>query len=181
MDMQARGMASYAIDKAEDVLKEIDDAKTSSSTLKERLDALVIGAGGTYPAVNYYSDLPATSQHASQIYVVLYSSGVWFVNRKPGGLYYSTGTAWIRLGDFPEWFKSGNFEIYDSLDESKAVKFNVSGVTTGQTRVLTIPDKDGTVVLSSDLSNYQTKITVSTSAPTDTDGVDGDIWLVIGG
>jgi hypothetical protein len=34
---------------------------------------------------------------------------------------------------------------------SKAVRFEIGQITAGNTRVLTVPDRDGTIVLSTDL------------------------------
>ena len=58
-------------------------------------------SGGAYTAVTNYSNLPDPLTHIDEIYVVLNSSGVWFVNRKEKGLYHSNGTEWVRLGDYP--------------------------------------------------------------------------------
>jgi hypothetical protein len=41
------------------------------------------------------------------------------------------------------------FSIYDETDPTKAVGFQVSGVTTATTRTLTVPDASGTVMLTS--------------------------------
>jgi hypothetical protein len=39
------------------------------------------------------------------------------------------------------------FEVYDDGDDSKKVKFQVSGLTTGTTRTLTVPDTSGTIAV----------------------------------
>jgi len=44
-------------------------------------------------------------------------------------------------------FSSIGFEIYDALNITKRVNFNVSPVSAGNTRTLTIPDSDGTIAL----------------------------------
>lgn len=45
--------------------------------------------------------------------------------------------------------------IQDNLDTTKQLRFEVSGVTTGTTRTLTVPNADGTIALTSDLTAYQ--------------------------
>ncbi len=45
------------------------------------------------------------------------------------------------------------FEIFDSLDPSKIVRFLVSGLTTATTRTLTVPDADGTILLGADAAD----------------------------
>jgi hypothetical protein len=41
-------------------------------------------------------------------------------------------------------------KFIDNLDNTKAVQFECGGITTGTTRTLTIPDKNGTIALTSD-------------------------------
>jgi hypothetical protein len=100
-----------------------------------------------YPSVTAYADLPAANLHASEIYIVLTSTGVWLFTRKSAGLYYSNGSAWTRLGDIPAYFNSANFQVYDGTDETKKVAFDVSGVTTNTKRTLAVPDADGALTL----------------------------------
>lgn len=45
--------------------------------------------------------------------------------------------------------------IADNIDTTKKVAFEVSGVTTGTTRTLTVPNASGTIALTADLSAYQ--------------------------
>ena len=61
------------------------------------------------------------------------------------------------------------FTLQDDGDATKQVKFQLSGLTTGNTRTLTVPDASGTLTLSSDLSAYAPK-----AAPTLTSNVT--IW-----
>lgn len=48
----------------------------------------------------------------------------------------------------PRTFADDSFAIYDETDNTKIVNFQVSGVTTGTTRTLTVPDASGTLLLS---------------------------------
>jgi hypothetical protein len=82
----------------------------------------------------------------------LAGSGLWLINRRPGGLYCRTannGVAadWTHLGAFPEVNADGNWELYNTADPTKELKFDLSGITTGQTRTLTAPDASGTIAL----------------------------------
>lgn len=51
-------------------------------------------------------------------------------------------------------FADNAFQIYDNVDNTKILAFQASGITTGTTRTLTVPDASGTIALTSDLSSY---------------------------
>ena len=51
-------------------------------------------------------------------------------------------------------FADNVFEIYDNTDNTKKLAFEASGITTGTTRTLTIPNANGTIALTSDLASY---------------------------
>ena len=46
------------------------------------------------------------------------------------------------------WVDDTN-EFIDEADNTKRLEFELSGITTGNTRTLTVPDADGTIALSS--------------------------------
>ena len=115
-------------------------------------------SGSTYPETNVFSALPSPSLVSNEIYVVRNGEGTTVLNRKPAGLYYSTGTVWRYLGDTPDGFFSDNFQIVDSDDNTKTAMFETSGITTGTNRVLTIQNKDGTIAYLTDLD---TKLDIS--------------------
>jgi hypothetical protein len=79
-------------------------------------------------------------------------------------------------------FRDNRFTMTDNTDTTKAFVFEASGITTGSTRTLTVPDVDGTIALQSYVTSYvqttgqnsQGAKTVSTGDPTG--GSDGDIW-----
>ena len=48
-------------------------------------------------------------------------------------------------------FQDDEFAVYDDVDNTKLLNFQLSGITIGQTSVLTVPDADGTIALTSDL------------------------------
>jgi hypothetical protein len=102
-----------------------------------------------YPTVNAFTDLPPAADHTGEIYIVLTSTGVWLINRKDAGLWYSNGAAWTRLGDVPSYFNTANLQIYDGTDNTKVVKFDVS--TVNGIKTLIIPNAEGTLALLADI------------------------------
>jgi len=48
-------------------------------------------------------------------------------------------------------FQDDAFAVYDDVDNTKLLNFQLSGITTGQTSVLIVPDADGTIALTSDI------------------------------
>ena len=48
--------------------------------------------------------------------------------------------------------KYGANGLHDGTDETKELAFDVTGVTTGTTRTVTVPDKSGTLAMTSDIS-----------------------------
>lgn len=58
-------------------------------------------------------------------------------------------------------FTDSTFEIKDNSDATKKVAFQVSGVTTGTTRTLTVPNANGTIALTSDIPAAQSNATSS--------------------
>ena len=118
-------------------------------------------SGSTYAEVNVYGSLPPPAGVSGEIYVVRNGSGDTVLNRKPAGLYYSTGSVWRYLGDTPDAFFSDNFQIVDDADNTKTIQFETSGITTGTNRVLTIQNSDGTIAYLADLD---TKVDISVFA-----------------
>jgi hypothetical protein len=51
-------------------------------------------------------------------------------------------------------FSDDVFSVYDNGDNTKLLNFECSGISTGTTRTYTWPDSDGTVALTSDLTDY---------------------------
>jgi len=92
--------------------------------------------------VEFFADLPNVVTFAGQIYVVEKSSGVWLINRKNAGMYRSNGVDWVAMDDFPDVFSDANFEVFNDSDNTKAVKFDVSNLTTALKRIIKWPDKN---------------------------------------
>ena len=118
-------------------------------------------SGSTYPAVNVYADLPTpASAYSGQIYLVRTASGSFVVNRKDAGLYFSNGASWSAIPDIPPYFSSANFQVYDSIVNTKGIQFVTSGITSGFKK-LKIQNSDGTIAYLTDLN---TKLDISVFA-----------------
>jgi len=98
---------------------------------------IVVNTGG-YPVVNTYADLPDPLSNNDKIYVVKTATGTFPFNRKPAGLYHSNGVSWDYMSVYPDIVKDGNFGIQNSIDGTKVMKFDASGITTGTTSTVKI-------------------------------------------
>lgn len=58
-------------------------------------------------------------------------------------------------------YKDSTIEVVNATDATKKVNFSVSGVTTGTTRTMTVPDKSGTLALTSDLASISSLTTAT--------------------
>lgn len=110
-----------------------------------------------------YSALPVTVDvpPLDSAYLVRASQGIWPISYKPAGIYYRTANAgalsdWAYAGTVPDVFSDANFLLYDETDTSKNAQFQLSGITTGTTRTLTVPDASGTLQLTGHASAHAT-------------------------
>jgi hypothetical protein len=115
------------------------------------------GGGASYidGEVQNFSALPTSTPPAvDSAYLVREPEGTWLINRKPAGIYIrvaTTGTRatdWTYAGILPDVFNDANFLLYDNGDSSKNLAFQLSGITTGTTRTLTVADRSGVNVVS---------------------------------
>jgi len=116
------------------------------------------GGGASYidGEVNVYADLPLDGTAAiNTAWLVRTASGAWLLARKPAGIYIRTATAGVSrdadytyAGILPDVFNDANFLLYDNGDSSKNLAFQLSGITTGTTRTLTVADRSGVNVVS---------------------------------
>lgn len=110
-----------------------------------------LNISNSYPEFATFAELPATPA-VNTIAVVLVATGIPFINRRAAGLYRYDGTEWLYLGPLPEdYFSDSVMEIRDNADPTKKVRFEVSGVSTGTTRVFTFPDMDAQFATTADL------------------------------
>jgi hypothetical protein len=115
------------------------------------------GGGASYidGEVATYTDLPLDGSAAlNTAWLVREASGTWLIARKPAGIYIRTATAGVSrdadytyAGILPDVFSDANFLLYDNADSTKNLAFQLSGITTGTTRTLTVPDASGTIAL----------------------------------
>lgn len=77
-------------------------------------------------------------------------TGALFFDTVAGAMKVYDGAAWIAL-DVVTDYSDSTFRISDDGDATKKVAFQLSGVTTGTTRTLTVPDASGTIALASDI------------------------------
>jgi hypothetical protein len=113
------------------------------------------GGGASYidGEVAVYTDLPLDGTAAlNTAWLVREASGAWLLARKPAGIYIRTATAGVSrdadytyAGILPDVFSDANFLLYDNDDSSKNLAFQLSGITTGATRTLTVPDANITI------------------------------------
>jgi hypothetical protein len=114
----------------------------------------LVGGGASYidGVVADSSLLPVTlgTPALDAVYLAKAGSGVWLINRKPAGLYVrvaNNGVAadWTYLGAFPEVNADGNWELYNTADPTKELKFDLSGISASTVRTLTVPDANITL------------------------------------
>ena len=79
-------------------------------------------------------------------------TGALFFDTVAGAMKVYDGAAWIAL-DVVTDYSDSTFRISDDGDATKKVAFQLSGVTTGTTRTLTVPDASGTIALASDITS----------------------------
>ena len=113
------------------------------------------GGGSSYidGEVQNFSALPETvgSPAVDSAYLVREAEGAWLLARKPAGIYIrtaDTGTRaddWTYAGAFPDVFNDANFLLYDNGDSTKNLQFQLSGIATGQTRTITMPNANVTL------------------------------------
>jgi hypothetical protein len=112
------------------------------------------GGGSSYidGEVQNFSALPtSTPPDIDAAYLVREAEGTWLLNRKPAGIYIRTDDTgvraddWTYAGEFPDVFNDANLVVYANADSTKNVKFDVSAVTTGTTRTITVPDANVTL------------------------------------
>jgi hypothetical protein len=101
-----------------------------------------------------FADLPLGTAAAplNSAWLVRAGSGLWLLTRKPAGIYIRTATGgtdrnadYTYASAFPDVFSDANFTVYDDADSTKNLQFQLSGITTGTTRTLTVPNKSGTI------------------------------------
>jgi hypothetical protein len=124
------------------------------------------GGGASYidGEVQNFSALPETlgTPAVDSAYLVREPEGTWLLARKPAGIYIrtaNTGTRaddWTHASAFPDVFSDAAFTVYSDGDSTKNLQLSLSGLTTGTTRTLTVPDASGTLALVGDAPSSHT-------------------------
>jgi hypothetical protein len=119
------------------------------------LDQTGSGGGASYidGEVQNFSALPETigTPAVDSAYLVREAEGTWLLARKPAGIYIRTADTgvrvddWTHAGAFPDVFSDAAFTVYSDGDPTKNFQLSLSGITTGQTRTITVPDKNVTL------------------------------------
>jgi hypothetical protein len=126
----------------------------------DALDQTGSGGGTSYidGDVEYHSNLPVTvgTPAVNSAFLVRKGEGLYFISRKPAGIWVrelNNGNLddWKYAGTFSDLYRDANFRILNNADVSKELAFDVSGVTTGTTRTLTVPNASGTIALTSNI------------------------------
>ena len=84
---------------AQQIINNGESGLTVRSKINDNFTELYTGQDAV--TVNTFADLPAPATVTGQRYWVLSTTGVYLVNRRQAGAYYSNGTAWTWLGDNP--------------------------------------------------------------------------------
>jgi hypothetical protein len=126
------------------------------------LDLVDSPAGYINGVVDDPTQLPVTlgTPPLDAVYLSKGASGLWLISRKPAGLYVrvaNDGDAddWTYLGAFPEVNADGNWELYNSTDPTKELKFDLSGISASTTVTLTAPASSGTIALTQQSSDME--------------------------
>ena len=165
-----------AVDAATDALGRGVDSPVFVSPGGALVDAIgnpiiVSGGGSVIPQYATYSSLPP-SPAVGTLGIVISTTGVYFINRYPAGVYRFNGGSWDYLGEVPDGYFVDNVTVFfDDIDPTKRAKFQLSLIAPSTERTYSFPDKTGTLALTSDT------ITVSSTPPASP--VINQLWLEI--
>jgi len=131
-----------------------------------QIDEKGSGGGSSYidGEVAAYGDLSLDAGVAplNSAWLVREASGTWLLGRKPAGIYIRTATAGVSrdadytyAGILPDVFSDANFLLYDNGDSTKNLQFQLSGISTGTTRTLTVPNANGTIATTAQLTDVK--------------------------
>ena len=87
--------------------------------------------------------------------------GVYSLLRVPAGSV-ATGSGVVAATEYVDSL----FRIYDNVDPTKVIAFEASSITTGTLRTMTIPDRNGTIVVSGDVFTGDVTGTLNSSGST---------------
>lgn len=146
------GAANYAAFKTSLSLNNVENTALSTWTGATSITTLGTIATGTWNAT-----VIGTAKGGTGLTAIGTAGQVLRVNAGATGLEFAT------ISGGSTNFDDSTFTIFDNGDNTKIVNFQVSGVTTGTTRTLTIPNASGTIALTSDLGSYLTTATAAST------------------
>lgn len=147
--VQELGKTQLALDNVSPVFI-VNTTRTLVDSAGNAVGSVVVGE--PYDQVANFAALPITPSEG-KTYLVLAASGIPFINKKAAGLYRYASGQWVYLGAIPEGYFTDNvLRFYDDADPSKQAAFELSGITSGNTRTLTLPDKNGTLATLDDIT-----------------------------
>jgi hypothetical protein len=120
----------------------------------DALDNVGSGGGTSYidGEVEYHSNLPVTvgTPAVNSAFLVRKGEGLYFVSRKPAGIWVrelNNGNLddWKFAGLFSDLYRDANFRIISDSDVSKEIAFSAASIASGQTRTITVPNKNITL------------------------------------
>jgi hypothetical protein len=129
-------------------------AKIEFNPLTGKFDLVGSGGGTSYldGEVEFHGNLPVTLgvPAINSAYLVRKGSGIYFLTRKPAGIWVrelNNGNLddWKYAGTFSDLYRDANFRIINDTDTSKEIAFSAASIGTGQTRVITVPNKNITL------------------------------------
>ena len=102
--------------------------------------------------VSVYADLPAANTVPGEFWMVLNPTGSRFLlNYKASGLYLSEAGVWRKINDAQILLNDNQFAVYNAVDNTKQIAFDVADIATGTKRTATWQDSDGVVAYNSNI------------------------------
>jgi hypothetical protein len=102
--------------------------------------------------VEFHGDLPVGLgiPAINSAFLVRKGSGLYFLSRKPAGIWVrelNNGNLddWKYAGNFSDLYRDSNFRIISDTDTSREIAFSAASISSGQTRTITVPDKNVTL------------------------------------
>ena len=102
--------------------------------------------------VSVYADLPAANTVPGEFWMVLNPTGSRFLlNYKASGLYLSEAGSWRKINDAQILLNDNQFAVYNAIDNTKQIAFDVADISTATKRTATWQDSDGVVAYNSNI------------------------------
>ena len=122
----------------------LNDGTKAQAVVPVDINGDPISGGSNYidGEVATFANLPDATLYSGQFWLVQTATGIYLINRKSSGLYYSNGTAWVAAPDIIPFFSDANIKIVNDVDDTKEILFDASPITAGNARTITMADRD---------------------------------------